>query len=389
MRIALSLFCCTVATSSAQEPAAPAATLHVPAGNHGVEELLQLVAQAVRRPIQVGEGAAVAGAANLRLQRELVLAGGDWESGLAALLATRQLVLTFDPEGKRYEVMAPPAKMVDWLRARAVPVPVERLASLADLQGPVRVVVPTKVAPAMLQGMLRPYLAGRASRAIACEAEADGIRIVGLAPTVRLALRVLIGFDATLAKVLPQAQAPPWPRAAAGSHRLDAGTYTPVQLVDRLATQLGRNIVVAPAVDALTTEVKLDEAFQGDDLAFEAKVSALLWESRTLVTGLLPKHGLFEAIHLADVRQLPSDRASPMSAAEVLARPELTALVVVLLPTAPLPPTEAVNRIRPLIKGSITAGALGGEALVLQGLSCELVPLLRAVIDQQPKETGK
>jgi hypothetical protein len=361
------------------KPAAPAMRFHLPAGTHAVEQLLALVAQAVRSPVVTGAGVSIAELEPLRLQCDLSLSAADWEDGLSALLETRGLVVTFDAANRRHEVMAIPAKMANWLHERAQPMTLEQLAARPGVRGPVRVVVPTKQPADRLVHLLRPFLARRPV-ALASRVEGDTLVLTSLAANVRFAMGVFVGFDPSLANVWPTGMPLPWPRAGVGDHRLAAGDYTIGELVDALAQRLGRNILMLAAVAESATKIHVAEPITGDSLVFEAKLTALLWQSQVLVLELSAQLGLHEAVHVADAHNLPAHRSQPMSSRELLARPELVALVRVHCELDQKSVQAAMTRIRALwaqgAGASVTVGAAEG-GLMCEGLSVQLLPMLQ------------
>jgi hypothetical protein len=388
-RIVVFLSLMTAAVAQAK-PAVPTAKFHLPAGTHSVPQLLELASQAVRSPVGLGHDVEAAALEPLRLQRDLVLSSADWEEGLSALLETRGLVVTFDAANRRHEVMVIPTQMTDWLRERARTMTLAELAASPGARGPVQLTLQPAHSPELLGNMLRPYLVQRPV-AITSEVEGQTLVLTSLAPNLRFALGVFIGLDATLAASWPAATPPAWPRAATGDHTLAAGSYTIGELVDALAHRLGRNIPCSAAVTALDQKIKVDEPIRGDSLVFEARLSSLLWQHRVLVLELAPHLDLHEAVHVAEPRRLPLHRAQSISAPELLARPDLVALVRVpyAIDQGSIP--AAMAKIRAIMgKGAVTSVTVGTSevGMMFEGLSVHVALMLQEVASV-PKTADK
>ena len=369
-------------------PAAPAAKFHLPAGTHSVPQLLEMVSQAVRCPVALDPDVAAAELEPLQLQRDLALSSNDWEDGLSALLEARGLVVTFDAANRRHEVMAIPTQRTDWLLDRARPMTLAEFATRPGVRGPVRVTMQPAQSPELLINLLRPYLMMRPV-AIASEVQGKDLVLTSLAPNVRFALGVFVGLDSTLASCWPAGTPPAWPRAAAGDHTLAAGSYTIGELLDALALRLGRNILYSAAVAAPDSKIQVAEPIRGDSLAFEAMLSSLLWQSRVLVLELAPHLDLYEAVQVTDPRRLPLHRAHTISAPELLARPDLVALVRVpyALDEESIP--AALIKVRALMANgaahSVTVGTCHAS-MMFEGLSLHLVPMLQQVTSEPSAE---
>jgi hypothetical protein len=327
MRIATLLLIASFAI--AQTPPPARATFHLPAGDHSVSQLLSLAEQAVKKPIGRSQIDDLGEKAPLRLQVELALAGDDFEDVLGALLSTRGLVLARSEDGKGYEVLPTPRGDARWLGERALELSVAELHRRAAHCGPVRVVVPTTADVEVVRAMIGPHLA-MAQRALHVEKAATGIAFTGLADVVRFGIAQVARVDAGFAKQLPPAATAPWPRPGrAVVHELPAGRYSSRELVDRLATALGRQHVLSNPLAAAPDErtaVEVTAAIRGDDVRFEDGITALLWRERLLLVPLsLPN--LYELVRVQQDTHLPSERAAMVSAAELAARPTLVAWV--------------------------------------------------------------
>ncbi|HEU4420029.1 MAG TPA: hypothetical protein VFT55_13935 [Planctomycetota bacterium] len=369
-------------------PAAKVATFHLPAGDYSVAELLQQAGQALRRPIATPQE--LPAGAPLRLQCDLALPHQAWEDVLGALLATRGLVLVRDAAGTGHEVLPAPAAMEDWVAERAVAMTPREVLERSAFAGPVTVLAPTTSQVPVLVNVLRPHLAG-GQHAIRFKAVDGGVQFVGMADQVRFALRTIAPQAPDLAATLPTGAAAPWPRPAeAVTHRLAAGSHTAAQVIDRLATVTGRNLVASPAVAADTTPFEVATAIEGDALRFEERLTALLWSRRMIVLQVSAAHRLGEVV-LLEPRAWPgSARVLEIRAEELLARPELVAWVTTEPAVGSLPQQEVTAVFRAaaaVVPGanSLTLAATRGGFRV-SGLSSDVTAVLQRL---EAKKAGK
>jgi hypothetical protein len=385
--------------SQTPQPAPPAATtapkeptFHLPAGTYSVAELLQQAGQAIGRPIAAPPQPAEM---PLRLQHALALPRQAWEDVLGALLATRGLALVRTAEGGGHEVLPAPTGMEDWVSARAVSMTPQQVFERSAFAGPVDVLAATTTPTAMLLNVLRPHFppAGAGPRApIAFKPVEGGLRLIGMAATVRSALQTIASQAPDLAAALPLAP-PPWPRAAPrGTHRLEQGSHLVADVLDRLAAATGRNVVESEPLVGVKVGFSVPATIEGDALQFEERVTALLWaQLRIVVVCISDEQRLDLAVRLLAPGKWP-DPASvrEVRAAELLARPELVAWV------ATVPDLGALTQrdVFTVFRGA--AGLAPGSSLTLTtmpggcricGLSTDVARLLKEL--EEMKKAGK
>ena len=121
-----------------------AATFHLPAGDHRIDQLIARCEQAVKAPIALVDLAGVDERRPVRLQCDLALPGGAWEDALGSMLVANGLILTFDAAARRHEVLAAPTARTTppWLAPRARAFTANEFLARPSHQGPVRVAVP-------------------------------------------------------------------------------------------------------------------------------------------------------------------------------------------------------------------------------------------------------
>ena len=364
----------------AQTPTPKVPTFHLPAGEYPVLQLLQQAELAVRAPIRSKDAGDLTTAAPIRLQCDLALPEQAWEDVLGALLATRDLVLVRDAESKGHEVLAVPNGPTDWVQERALPMSLQQLFERPAYAGPVRLVVVSTTSSNLMTNMLRPYFA-LSKEAFSLVAVDGGLQLVGLADTVRFATATIASVAPDVASALPARATPPWPRVASTTvHRLEPGAHTTVQIVDRLAKALRRNIVVAPAIATAATPIAVAEAIEGNDDSFEDQLTSLLWTAHVLVLQVSGPHGLYQAVR-AEPRSWPtSSRAQELSAAELMARPALVAWVTSTPAPGSLSQPEMLGVVRAAMgagaPSSLTAGTTNDGGMRLTGLSTDVAKVL-------------
>lgn len=372
-----------VAPLLAQTPA-PAARLHIPAGTWSVRDLLTQAEQALRTPI-VAEPAelALGSATAVRLQNDLVLDPEHGREAIAALLATRGLLLTRDAAG-RTEVKAAPRGKPDWLRERAVPTTVAELLEHPFRNGVVRVELATTASADMLTNLLR-VAAATGNPTPTCEAAGKGIACTGTSEAVRLAVTQLAAIDPQFAAVLQ----PPPPVSIVGNAKLravelTAGEHPITDLVDLLAANVGINVVLAPAVAAATKTVVVEKPLQLGLQNGPIALTTLLWQQRVLFLELDVRHGLYEVVLVDDPRQVPAvGRASRRTVDEALAAADCVMFVAVPFAARHLDNAQIMAHLRAAMgnanpKDGGFLSALGTEnGVLITGLSPQVAALLR------------
>lgn len=387
--LAILFFAASAAVMVAQAPTHKPPTFHLPAGDYTVPQLIAQAEQAVRGRIAT-EHVDLTAPAPLHLQQDLALSAQDWEDTLSALLSTRDLVLTFDAEQKRHEVLPTPKGKDPVLKARAAALSLAQFATRPGMTGPVRVVLPTKTDAVMLDQFVALPLF-KSGRGVFVESDAGGVAVTGLAETVRLAMRHAAMLDPTLADT-STSPAPAWPRAVpVETNTLAAGDHAVREVVDILAKAISVNLVLSPEVAQMTDSVAVAKPITGDAIAFENAVTALLWEQRhLLVLPLGARADLLEVVHLGD-REFPATtRARPMSAAELAARPGLVAWVSTSFVPQHLRGNDLATAMREAVRalGVATTSLLVNtthDGLVFTGLSTECAAAIATVRDRDEK----
>ncbi|MFY9344677.1 MAG: hypothetical protein WAT39_19445, partial [Planctomycetota bacterium] len=284
--------------------------------------------------------------------------------------------------GKGHDVLPPFVGETDALRQRAVALSVAELHARPACTGPVRVVVPSKLDPAIITSLMRPHLM-TTRRGLFADRDGDGIALTGLADTVRLAVDQLVALDPELGGKLPVSATAAWPRTpGTQQHQLAAGNYTVAQLVDGLAKALRRNIVLAPALVTEGRAITVANAITGDDVTFEDQVTALLWPAGVLVLHLAGEHGLYEAVRSVPPVWPAATRARLVTAAELQARPSWIGWVMVAIDDGGRTAEQRLADVR----DAATALAAPGRSLAIStrpdgmtaiGLSTDVAELLR------------
>jgi hypothetical protein len=374
--------------SAPAPPAAKAATFHLPAGDYTIQQLLEQAGQALRQPIALPEELP-AGAGPLRLQCDLALPQQAWEEVLGALLSTRKLVLVRNAAGTGHEALPAPDGMAEWMVQRATDMTPRELLDRRGHLGPVRTVLRTTTPASQLTNMMRPLFAGM-PRSFTFEAVDGGVRFVGLARQVRFAIELVTPHAPDLAAALPS-PARPWPRPAVpGTHRLDAGSYTAAQLLERLARAQNRNLVASAEVAADATPIEVAAAFEGDELRLEERVTALLWTARVLVLDASVDHRIGEALRFEPPSWPHPTRAQRVQPAELLARPELVALVSTVPSVGSLSQDDVIKAYRgarPAAPGfDSLAISVYADGYLLAGLAHQVTAVLQAI---ETKKAGK
>lgn len=373
--------------SAAAPPAAKAATFHLPAGDYTIQQLLEQAGQALRRPIALPD-ALPADAGPLRLQCDLALPQQAWEEVLGALLSTRGLVLVRDAAGTGHEALPAPAGMADWIVERATEMTPHELLERRGYLGPVRTVLRTTTPAHQLINVMRPFFAGM-PRSFTSEAVDGGLRFVGLARSVRFAIEHVAPHAPDLAVTLPSG-ARPWPRPAApGTHRLDAGSYTAEQLLERLARAQGRNLVASAEVAADATPIEVATAFEGDELRLEERVTALLWTKRVIVLDASTDHRIGEALRFEPPAWPHPTRAQRVQPDELLARPELVASIATVPAVGNLSQDDVIKAYRgarPAPGADSMAISVYANGYLIAGLAPQVTKVLQAI---EAKKAGK
>ncbi len=367
-----------------QKPPAP--TFHVPAGEHTLAHLIDQAQNALRVPIACSRDTLDAAVEpSVHLQAGLRLDATGWEDVLSALLFARGLVLTRSPDRKGIEVLPVGDGRGAWIAERAETVTLAELLARPARCRPVRVTVPFAAGLVVATTMLRPMMAMKDAPMLDLAEAEGGCTLTGLNGEVLQCLRSLAPADPELQKALAPAAPPAWPRPLPASrHRLPAGTFSARELVDLLARELGRNILLrALDLELAGKPVKVETERELDALAFEDAVTALLWQQDVLVTAVSAEHGLYEALPVAGERiALAAPRALPMHAAEVVARPGLVAMVSVPLQPAHLDQAAALAVLRPRLMQApeglpreLSTTIVGFEkGFLCQGLISRLAP---------------
>jgi len=374
----------------AQTAASKVPTFHLPAGEYPVVQLLQQVEQAVRAPIRMVDAGDLTRTEPIRLQCDLALPEQAWEDVLGALLSMRDLVVVRDAEKKGHEVLPLPQGQVDWVRERAEPLTLQELFERPAFAGPVQIAILSKTPGQMLTNLLRVHFAA-ARKPISFDHVDGGVQFVGLADSVRFAVATIASIAPDVASTLPPRAVPPWPRPASTTvHELEAGAHTTVQIVDRLAKALGRNIVVAKAVAEHGEPIEVATAITGDDLRFEEQLTSLLWTARVLVLQVSGPHGLYEAVQAGPGAWPSTTRSQALDPAELLARPALVAWVALTPAPGGLTQQEMLSVARASMRAdggsSLTAGTTHENGIRLTGLSTAVTTILHGM---EQKRTGK
>jgi hypothetical protein len=368
-------------------------TFHLPAGDYRLEQLLAQCEQAVKAPIVVGELGSAGERTSLRLQCDLALPADAWEDVLGSLLIAQGVVLTFDAELERHEVLAAPMgrEVPSWVAERARAFAANAFLARPSHQGPVRVAMPGGSKQfALASAMLRPMAVGMPG-GLRVEQQADDVVLVGLGAGVRSAILALATAAPELATQLPKQAPLAWPRAVQSTTQsLPAGKHTLAAVVDCLARATGRNLLLDAA---LAPELSFEVAttITGDVDAVEAVLTKVLWQHQVVALGLAPAHGLFLVQQVTPLRRPAAGMAVGMNGDEVLARPELLAYVQVVYQ----PRHVGLDKVVPAGLAVMRAGAgplscceaLGlPDGLLLRGLTSELRPVLARLqeVDRAP-----
>lgn len=371
-----------VAPLFAQAPATNQ-KLHIPAGDWTVRDLVTHAEQALRTPITADASElARATAEHIRLQFPLALDPEHGQEALAALLSSRGLLLTRGAGG-RTEVRATPKGHPEWLRDSAAPSTVQELLDHPFRHGVVRTELRTSVAVPMLTNMLRVSAAGGAAVPI-CEAAEHGITCIGTSDAVRHAITQVAAMDPQFAATLqPTGPISIVNAAKGGPVELLAGEHPIADLVDLLARNGGINIVQSPAVAAITAQATVQEKQQLDWQHGPNTLTTLLWQHHVLLLELDVRHGLYEAVLVANPTQQPAvSRASQRTVEEALAAAGCVAFITVHFEARSLDSTQLMNTVRQAMRGvaqnsggSMTAIATP-SGLQITGLSPRVAELL-------------
>ena len=370
-----------LAAAFAQAPAARP-QLHIPAGDWSVRDLLTQAEQALRTPIVADdEELAQASAPRVQLQFPLALDPEHGRDALAALLTTRGLLLTRDPKG-RTEVKAVPRGRADWLAERAVPTTVQALLDHPHRDSIVKVPLQTATPMEVVRNLLR-MTAPRSGPAPTLEAHDGGILCTGTSDAVRHAVLQLAAMDPAFAATLaPNAASDLVYATKGGAVELAAGEYLLADLVQLLGRQSGVNIVLSPAVQEQTAKVRVAGAQHLDARTGANVLTTLLWQERVLVLDLDVRHGLYEAVLVADPRQMPAPaRASTRTVEEALAAADGVAYIAVKFTAQHLDPTQLMGIVRETMQAA-PPGQMGTivstvpDGLWITGLSPTVAPLL-------------
>ena len=373
-----------VAPLFAQAPATP--TLHIPAGDWTVRDLLTQAEQALRTPITAdATELAQATAERIRLQFPLALDPAHGQEAIAALLSARGLLLTRGANGAP-EVRATPKGKPEWLREHAVPCTLQELLDYPFRHGVVRTELRTSVQAQMLTEMLRMSAASGAATP-SCEAVRDGIACTGTSDAVRHAITQVAALDPQFAAALPQASHVSIVGGKKGDAvALPAGDHPLVDVVDVLAKNGGFNIVLSPTLAASAAKLTTAKAQQFDWQHGPGALTTLLWQHRVLLLELDVRHGLYEAVLVENQRQAPPmTRASTRTVDEAIAAADCTMFIAVQWKAKHLGIDKRMELVRAAMGGGDPSGigmftACGTpDGLLLSGLSPQIAKLLKAL----------
>ncbi|MFY9341188.1 MAG: hypothetical protein WAT39_01780 [Planctomycetota bacterium] len=398
-----------VAGATAAPSPRPRATVHLPAGDYSIAELISQAEQASRCRITLPAGFAAA-SGRLHLQTAVALDAEGWQVVVGTILWSRGLVLARKATANTYEILPTPADQAAWIADLAEDTSLTALYSRHPY-GPVTVTLPIREAIAGTRSLVSAAFFGRARQ---CEVGGvpGAITLTGLGRDVRLALE---GLAKVLPNLLPP-QPPPavWPRPGGEPLELRQGSYTARNLVDLLASALQRNVLAGTDSEFLAAPIEVAATQRVDPLRLEEVVTRLLWEAGILIVELTPQRDLFQAILVRQGQQAGGDAllaapvATPMTAREVLARRTLVAFAVVGVQLQRVTQEEAIAAWEDVSGIDVRMGVNGRPRQIfceqpdlrlsgfsvpgtywMRGLTVELLPMLDRLAQLEAEAAAK
>ena len=172
---------------------------------------------------------------------------------------------------------------------------------------------------------------------------------------------------------------------------LEAGDHNVLDLIDRAAEFLGRNILSEPATIMAASPggapvITIQNQIAVDALGCEDLLSQLLYTKGFALVPIDISKGLYEVIAMYGPRRaLIQEQAITMTPDEVLRRPNLKMPVVTSLTLEHIQVQVATNSLRPFFatagqSGSLTIGNVGSnQAMLLRGFADQVAAAIRLV----------
>ncbi len=172
---------------------------------------------------------------------------------------------------------------------------------------------------------------------------------------------------------------------------LEAGDHNVLDLIDRAAEFLGRNILSDPAMMMAAspggTVIAIQKQIAVDALGCEDLLSQLLYTKGFALVPLDTSTGMYEVIAMQGPRRAEiMTRAISMTPEEVLRRPNLKMVVVTSVPLENVQIQVATNSLRPFFaaqgqsRTGLTLGNVGNNrVMLLMGFADQVAAAIRLV----------
>ncbi|MCA8950861.1 MAG: hypothetical protein KDE27_15260 [Planctomycetes bacterium] len=354
------------------------------AGEHTIQDLLQMVGQVRGRPLATDPNA-VRGTdeSTLELQRDLFLSATEWEDVASAILLARGIALVHDGEDLTVTALAAISPDGQPTRERTA---AEVLARPYRIEHVVTRFTPNGN-PNVMCNAMRPVLA-MAIQGAGASLRTDGtdITVAGLSPRVAFALRGLALVDG---REVEPAAAVAWPSDAV---HWPGGSMKVPELLELLAESTGANVLWREA-DRPEAAIDLGAAGELSVAACFTRVATTLAELDFVVTVIHAPQRVFEVLpNRSRFAKVALWRAAVVPAAMVR-DPELwpqTVLTTTKMPAggfAALMPVLAQARR----SGNLLVGAMPPDYVLLGGPSPTVATFVAKIeaLGSEPGERDK